>query len=146
MAKRSQLDKAMDYACAELERVGDLEMLPKVVRTVAIVQAAQGIIDNGGLQYFFESDFPNQPPYAIFVDAYREIGAIAEADALAAAVSLFPFAEPHKNQTARDKFLVDLGQDLRSPMWDFDGKLCGSEEVWRLLASYVGRNPRSFSK
>src|SRR5688500_18729456 len=103
MAKRNQLDRAMEYTCAELERVGDLEKLPRAVRTVAVVQVAQGIIDNGGLQYFFESDFPNQPPYDIFVDAYREIGAIVEADALAAAVRLFPFAEPHKNQTARDE-------------------------------------------
>jgi hypothetical protein len=146
MAKRSQLDRAIEFACEELERVGDPEKLPRAVRTVAVVQAAQGIIDNGGLQYFFESDFPNQPPYAIFVDAYREIGAIVEADALAAAVSLFPFAEPHKNRTAREEFLVNSGEDLSSPMWNFDGKLCGSEEVWRLLARYVGRNSQSFSK
>ena len=144
MAKRSQLDNAMEYASAELERVGDLEKLSRAVRTVVIIQAAQGIIDNGGLQYFFESDFPNQPPYAIVVDAYREIGAIVEADAVAAAVSLFPFAEPHKNRARRDEFLEHLHENLSSPMWDLDGKLCGSEEVWRLLASYVGRNSQSF--
>jgi hypothetical protein len=146
MAKRSQLDNAMDYACAEFERVGDLDKLPRPVRTVVIVQTAQGLIDNGGIQYFFESGFPNQPPYDIFVDAYREIGAVAEADALAAAIRLFPFAEPHKNPAARDEFLQHLHENDSSPLWDFDGKLCGSEEVWRLLASYVGRNPQSFSK
>ena len=90
---------------AEVERVGDPDNLPSPVRTVVLVHAAQGLIDNGGLQYFFESDFPGQPPYSVFVEAYRAIGANGEADALADAVNLFPFADPHRSRERRENFL-----------------------------------------
>jgi hypothetical protein len=116
MSRKTQFDKAIDHALREFDRVGDLDKLPRAIRTVAIVQSAQGIIDNGGLQYFFESDFPNQPPYTIFVDAYREIGASAEADALGSAVALFPFAQPHKDKAGRDSFLERLHEQENSAM------------------------------
>ncbi len=134
MAKReSQLDRAVDYALAEAVRVGDPAKLPPAVRTVLLVHAAQGIIDNGGLQYFFESDWANQPPYSIFVNGYRAIGSAAEADALAAAVQLFPFAEPHKHQRRRDKFLEqfhkDGGHRSDSPFEPYTDQPCGTREV-----------------
>src|ERR687890_591346 len=94
----SKFDRALDYALAEVSRIGDLRKLPARLRTVVLVHAAQGIIDNGGVQYFFESDFPGQPPYSVFVDAYHTIGAEDEAQALADAVKLFPFANPHRFQ------------------------------------------------
>jgi hypothetical protein len=137
----SQLDRALKYALAEVERVGDPDKLPPAVRTVVLVPAAQGIIDNGGLQYFFESDFPGQPPYSVFVEAYRAIGADAEARALADAVQLFPFANPHKFQRRRDTFLTRfLNGDAHrpdSPFNPYTDKLCGNQEVWRLLEQYV---------
>ena len=133
---------------AEAARVGDPMKLPAAVRTVLLVHAAQGIIDNGELQYFFENDFPNQPPYAIFVDAYRAIGAIVEADALTAAIGLFPFAEPQKNWKLREAFLEQFqdggahGPD--SPFAPLDDQLCGNKAVWRLLAEYVATHANAF--
>ena len=96
----------MKFAGAEANRVGDVKLLLTPVRTVAVISTAQGMIHHGGLQYLFECDFPHEPPYSIFVDAYHEIGAQDEANALAAAVKLFPFAEPHK-------FLLPPPSDLR---------------------------------
>jgi Domain of unknown function (DUF4375) len=147
---KSELDRAVDYAMAEASRVGDPAKLSSAVRTVLLVHAAQGIIDNGGLQYFFESDWPGQPPYSTFTDAYRAIGAEAEADALAAAVALFPFADPHKHQSRRRKFLERFqdGGSHRSdsPFERYTDQLCGNESVWRLLECYVSAQAGAFPR
>ena len=144
----SSFDRALNYALAEVERVGDPDRLPSPVRTVVLVHAAQGLIDNGGLQYFFESDFPGQPPYSVFVEAYRAIGANGEADALADAVNLFPFADPHRFQERRENFLetfLDGGAHRpNSPFEPFTDRLCGNQNVWRRLKAYVERHPESF--
>jgi hypothetical protein len=145
---KTELDRAIDYAMAQVALAGSLDKLPMPVRTVLLVHNAQGIIDNGGLQYFFESDFPANPPYALFVDAYRAIGADAEATALADAVKLFPFEEPHKHQRRRDEFLeqyLDGGAHRPdSPFEPFTDQLCGNKMVWRLLEAYVERNATVF--
>jgi hypothetical protein len=145
----SKFDRALKHALAEVERVGDLDKLAAPVRTVVLVHAAQGIIDNGGLQYFFESDFPGQPSYSVFVDAYRTIGASEEAQALADAVKLLPFANPHRFRVRRDKFLEQFqdGGAHRpdSPFEPFTDKLCGNKNVWPLLEAYVERHAGSFA-
>ena len=150
MAKRrSNFDRALEHALAEVARVGDPDKLPPPVRVVVLVHAVQGIVDNGGLQYFFESDFPGTPPYSVFVDAYRTIGADSEAQALADAVKLFPFENPHRFQARRDKFLeqfLDGGSHRPdSPFRPFTAKLCGNKNVWRLLEAYVERHAESFA-
>jgi hypothetical protein len=63
--------------------------------TVWAVEQAQGIIDNGGFQYFFENDWPKNPSYSVFVDAFRRIGAIEAADCIEDAVEMFPSKSPH---------------------------------------------------
>jgi hypothetical protein len=52
------LDKASDFTYAQLKLFGgDINRLAIPVQTVAVINSAQGVIDNGGLEYFFESDF-----------------------------------------------------------------------------------------
>jgi hypothetical protein len=146
MGKRLfNFDHALDFATREVNRVGDPDKLPVPIRTVVMVHAAQGIIDNGGLHYFFESDFPGQPNYKIFVDAYRLIGADKEAQALQDAVQRFPFAEPHLHRDARDEFLYG-DANTGAALAEFSDLLCGNENVWRLLAAYAERNAASFAK
>ena len=41
---------------------------------VVIVYSAWGLIENGGFQYFFESNFPGDPPYDVFTQAFRSVG------------------------------------------------------------------------
>lgn len=147
--KNKLLDSASDFAFAELKRHGkEPSSLPVPLRTVVIVYSAHGIIDNGGLQYFFEADFPGNPPYSVFVDAYRAIGAEAEATALAEAVKLFPFEEPHLHMGRRDEFLGQFehggGDRTDSPLEPFTNTICGSEAVWQLLASYVANHASAF--
>lgn len=146
----SKFDRALKYALAEVDRVGHPDKLAPPVRTVVLVHAAQGIIDNGGLEYFFESDFPGQPPYSRFVEAYRRIGALEEAQALADAVKLFPFANPHRHQAHRDKlleqFLCDSSNPPKNPFGSLTDKLCGNKNVWRRLEAYVDHHADSFPK
>jgi hypothetical protein len=63
--------------------------------TVWAVEKAVGVICNGGSQYFFENDWPEKPEYAVFIDAFRRIGASEAADCLEDAVQMFPSDAPH---------------------------------------------------
>lgn len=80
-------------------------------QTVAILYSVQAIIDNGGFQYLFENDFPFNPPYSKFVEAYRRIGSHQVAERLANAVAMFPFENPHLKQAERLKFMETLEEE-----------------------------------
>ena len=89
------LTRTADIVFAGLDGAASLDHLPRPRQVFAIIYSAQGIIDNGGFQYLFESDWPNNAPYTLFSDAYREIGARDVADWLDQAASMFPFCDPH---------------------------------------------------
>ena len=76
--------------------------------TVWAIEQAQGIIDNGGFQYFFENDWPENPSYSVFVDAFRRIGAQEAADCLQDAVELFPSTSPHLDYQMRRSYMDAL--------------------------------------
>jgi hypothetical protein len=63
------------------------------------------MVENGGLQYFFENDWPEKLPYSLFVDALTHIGAREASQILARAVSSFPFPEPHLNRLGRNEYM-----------------------------------------
>ncbi|WP_456953371.1 DMP19 family protein [Lysobacter sp. HA35] len=89
-----ELESLSERAFEALEAVGgDINRPSEPARTVVIVYSAQGIIDNGGLPYFFYSDFPGSPRYSVFSAAYLRIGAADAAEAIALAAKLFPFPE-----------------------------------------------------
>ena len=135
---------------AAAAKAGDVTKLVTPIRTVALVHAAQGVIDNGGLQYFFESDFPGKPDYALFVEAYRAIGADDAARTLAQAVALFPFESPHMHVKKRneflDSFLDEDDEPVDSPFEPLTGKLCGEQSVWEKLKKYVAEHSAAFAR
>ena len=69
--------------------------LPQPAFVVWAVERAQETTNNGSFQYFFESDWPDNPPYSLFIDAFREIGALETAECLESAVNEFPIENPH---------------------------------------------------
>ena len=144
---KPQFESAIKFALSRAQEIEDVALLPAPVRTVALVHAAQGVIDNGGFQYFFESDFPGRPPYSLFVDAYRTIGADEEAATLEKAIALFPFAQPHRYVRKRNKFMDrfkdEEGDTVDSPFDPLTNKLCGNKTVWRQLRRYVAKNLKS---
>ena len=135
---------------AAAAKAGDVTKLPAPVRTVALVQAAQGVIDNGGLQYFFESDFPGKPDYALFIEAYRAIGADDAARTLAQAVALFPFGSPHMHVKKRneflDSFLDEDDEPVNSPFEPLTKKLCGNKSIWAKLKKYAAEHSTAFAR
>jgi len=65
----------------------------------------QPIIDNGGYKYFFEADWPDNPPYSDFINAYHRIGCISQAEELERIVNTFPFESPHLHCDQRNEFI-----------------------------------------
>lgn len=142
----SRLDAAYDHAVACLHAVrGDLALLPEPLQTLLIVESAQGMIECGGLAWFYEADFPNQTPYADFVAAYRRIGADAAADCIEATEQMFPFSEPHYFEDLRRLWLEKLTDDPTSEFERLSERIRMDDGVWELLAAYVERHRVAFT-
>ena len=83
----------------------DLIQVPEPERSFIAIYCAQGIIDNGGLRYFFENDFPTKEAYTIIMQSYRNIGFPELAEAIEKVFMLFPNSVPHPNLHKRSGFL-----------------------------------------
>jgi hypothetical protein len=143
MAEKSFLDRAAEYTYKELDRLGgDPTKLDIPLQTVAVLYTVQAIIDNGSFQYLFESNFSINPPYSMFIDSYRRIGAINAAERLQRAVAMFPFANPHLDQQQRVKFMETLEED--DEFFELGDEVCGDEKVWTALEDYAKRNAGAF--
>lgn len=139
------INKSTEYAFKEFEKAGkDIYRLPDPLKIVVIICSAQGIIDNGGFEYFFESDFPDNPPYSMFSDAYREIGAKEDAEYLDKAVSMFPFQEPHLHQDKRNSFMKENAYDESKEFTQLGNRICLKYSIWEKLAAYVLNNEKYF--
>ena len=134
--KRSS-KRIIDRAFRMLEKAhGNLNLLPAPARTIIQVSTAQAIIDNGGLQYFFETNFENLTPYHEFCDAYRAIGATDAASLLGEAVAMFPFPDSHLHAEQRCQRLEELWKE-NDRFAAIDSRLCGDETAWKLLDIYA---------
>jgi|GEM_PF-752194 len=143
MAKN--IDKAFKQATIKLKKVNEnINDLPRSVATFLIAYSAQGVIDNGGYRYFFEADWPNNPPYSKFVEAYFIIGCVKQSQDIDRVVSTFPFENPHLNESRRIEFIeANYDEDeLEVPGWG--EKLCGDTDVWEKLEGYYLENINDF--
>ena len=129
-------DKIVDFCQRKYKKAGnDISKLSFPEQVVLAIYSAQGVIDNGGFQYFFESDFPNKPDYAVFIRAYAEIGAVREAEILETAVSMFGFPDPHLHIEKRRYFLDQL--DEEAAFFKVEDELCGNGDIWKKLTKYA---------
>lgn len=134
------LDLARARALERLPRgQDDPRCLSERDQIVLAVTSAQSVIDNGGFRYFFENDWPGQPPYSFFSAAYRMIGAEMPAECIDRAVALFPFAQPEQHEEKRRRFLQAL-PDAHEVI-ELGHRVCGDTSVWELLESYVKDHP-----
>lgn len=99
--------------------------------------AAQGVIDNGGFKYFFGEDWPNQPPYSVFVDAYAAIGCPEQAKDLARVAASFPFRNPHLFRDLRKMYMTENYDEDNLHVKGWGEALCGDEEVWQKLEQFI---------
>lgn len=137
------LDQATDDLYKKLDEVGgDPLKLPAVLQPVVLLMTMQGMIDNGGFRYPLEWDFPFTPPYSVFSDAYRTIGAQDAANRLDKAVAMFPFPYPERESEQRNQFMDGLKED--DEFFLLGDAVCGDETIWQLLDAYVQKNAAAF--
>lgn len=135
------LDEFAEIAFSRLEEVdGDPSRLPKPLATLVIVVSAQGVIDNGGLEYFYSADFPGAPPYSLFAEAYAEIGAPRAARAITESAASFGIAHPHLDLDHRLGVLADAGPELSAAHAD------AFLDIYKKLLEYCLRNEASFDR
>jgi len=129
--------RAREDALNRLGSRDDPRCLSITDQTILAVSSAQGVIDNGGFRYFFGADWPGQPPYSFFSDAYRRIGAEMAATCLDEALDLFPFADPERHGDLRKEFLGSLPDTHE--LLALGDRVCGDQAVWEHLEQYAKR-------
>ena len=136
------LEKMSDIAFQKMDAAeDDLSKVEEPYRTVAIIYAAQGVIDNGGLVYFFENDWPRTPPYSVYADAYKRIGRLEAAKAIRDAAASFGFDMPEKNINARRQFIEKHYNEDKFGVDGWNDCVCGDKKVWSDLANWVRQHP-----
>ena len=142
----SLLDKASEFTYAQLKLFGgDINRLPIPVQTVAVINSTQGVIDNGGLEYFFESDFDGTPEYSFFVEIYRRIGAESAASCIEESAAMFPFAQPNLYEFKRQQWLNSVKGNENHAFMKLSRKICGDQSVFIKLEEYVMAHRDFFS-
>jgi hypothetical protein len=110
-----------------LERANNrLELLSEPCRTAIIVDTSIGIIVNGGFNYFFEMDFPDNPEYGLFTDAFRHVGLTEIADRFAELVAAFPFDAPHAALALREQFMGNRPAEFDDAMTQLENLIYSS--------------------
>lgn len=133
------IDEAFKSAVREIDSGARLFDLTPLKQVVLVVMGAQGVIDNGGFQYFYEADWPNKPPYSLFINAFKEIGANKVADCIAESVELFPFPNPHLAVDARNVFLDSQGEGSQFEILA-DRVMELHEDTMSKLAAYIRKH------
>jgi len=67
---------------------------PFAHKVAVMLTTAQGIIDNGGFEYFFGVPFNIEPDMEDFIKAYEAVGALGSAKAFEEAISRSKTTEP----------------------------------------------------
>jgi len=114
----------------------DISRLPEPVQIFLNVNGAQGVIDNGGFNFFFEADWPGNPRYEDFVAAYEAIGCWKQAAELRRVVETFPFPDPHLHKEKRNEYIEANYDPDEMHVRGWGDELCGDDEVWKKLAAY----------
>jgi len=95
-------------------------------KVCVFMHAAQGIIDNGGFEYFFESPFHRNPDMSDFPAVFEAVGAKFSADAVREALR-------------RASTTIPQYDDLNKILWR------ESEANYDLLARYIKSHASSYT-
>jgi len=130
--------KALPACYALLERQDNqLELVNEPCRTAIIVDTALGIVGNGGFQYFFEANFPDDPDYGMFADAFRRAGLGEIAQGFSDLVAMFPFAAPHRSVERRLRFLSDCPADFARKMEELENLIYAREDLFSIAEDFL---------
>lgn len=132
--------QSKDLVATAYERLaaigGDPLELDEPFRTVVLADTALGLIGNGGLEYFFESDFPGRPDYSAFASAFQNLGLAYLADGLRELVALFPFQTPHQERELRLTFLASPSPDFGSAANRLNERMWQDSSIDERLQAY----------
>ena len=95
-------------------------------KVCVMLHAAQGIIDNGGFEYFFESAFDGDPLMEDFSAVFEAVGASSSAAAI-------------RDALLRQKSPSPTYDDLNSILWR------DSESNYDLLSKYISAHTSSYA-
>lgn len=127
-------------ACFEvLDTVKQIEFLDCHCRAVVIVHSAWGIIENGGLRYFFENNFEGDPPFDVFTQAFRRVGLEEIALRFSELVTLFPFDHPHQSSQKRQEFLDSQPPDFIVAMTKLEDLIYEHADIEDTLKTFLQR-------
>ena len=149
---QSALD-IIDWASTDVFRDHDSSdwspyRLSEPLLTVWAVVFAQGIIDNGGFGYFFENDFPENPPYSVFWEAFRRIGALESSQCIETVANLFPAQRPELDYQMRRDYL-NLSREMAAGKRDAIDQLASrfidlGGLAFQLLVEYIQDHSNHF--
>jgi hypothetical protein len=134
----------LEVARLRAKNAGGLRDAPQPVRIVLCVATTQGVIDNGGLQYFYEVDFEEQRPYSEVVDAYRRVGAEEVASLLERSIQMFPFDSPHLFEAKRQQWLDQIRADEGHEFHQLSDMLIGHKSVEPKLRAFMTKHRSYF--
>ncbi|MFN3150606.1 DUF4375 domain-containing protein [Bremerella sp.] len=134
----SLLRRLYDIAIEKLSDVDDdFSKVEEPFQTIGIIYSAQGVIDNGGLIFFFQHDWDGQPPYSLFADAYDRIGRPEAAQAIRDAADSFGLDHPERDGAARRDYINHHYNPAEYEVDGWNDCLCGDELVWTNLEKWV---------
>jgi hypothetical protein len=120
-----------------LDKVQEVDHLDQSCRMVVIVYSAWGLIENGGLQYFFENNFTGDPPYDVFTQACNGLGLTEIALGFSKLVSLFPFDDPHKSPRKRQEFVDSQPTTFMASMVELEDLVYAHEGIEKTLNAFL---------
>ncbi len=118
-----------------------LNAVPELIRPVVTTYSAQGVIDNGGFPYFFECNWPGVADWNMFADDFDAVGHKKGAEAIRAALRLFPHGQPQPDLQERRKYIFETLNGLDGDLGKLDAPICGKSALLdRLLVRYIKAN------
>jgi len=106
------LERLADEAFTAVQDAGgDPLGVDEPLRTVAVVYAAQAVLDGGGLAHFLDNDWTGTPSYEVFAEAFERIGATGTAGAIRAVVERIGLPCPEVDRELRAERLATLPAD-----------------------------------
>ncbi len=132
------LDPLIAAAEEALKQVdGDLCRLGEPHQTILTIVYSKGVIDNGGLRYFFEKDWPQSPPYSLFADAYERIGRRDAADSISEAARSFGMEHPERYAQKRNSYMEMHLDETAGSVRGWVDCICGDDEIWARLTRWA---------
>jgi hypothetical protein len=121
---------AVDLITSTMQRVTSKGFNPREAswdhKVCVMLHAAQGIIDNGGFEYFFERPFDGDPLMEDFPKVFEAVGANSSANAVREAI--------RRSQSPAPKY-----DDLNNILWR------DSENNHELLSMYITAHASSYA-